>query len=81
MPLVGNLYPNSENQPKRVENPTATVRKSLPKQRKSAERVENPSATARKSLPKQRKTGEKGRESQFHRPEISTQTAENQPKR
>ena len=31
----------------------------------------------RKSLPKMRKTREKGRDSQFTRPEISTQTAEN----
>ena len=59
-----NLYPNSEKQPKRVENPTAADCKSLPKQQKPAEKVENPAATAQKSLPKQRKTAEKGRESQ-----------------
>ena len=54
-----NLYPNSENRPKRVENPTAADRKSLPKQRKPAEKVEIPSAAGRKSLPKQRKSAEK----------------------
>ncbi len=59
MPPVGNLYPNSGKQPKRVENPSAADRKSLPKQRKSAEKVEIPSAADRKSLPKQRKSDEK----------------------
>ena len=37
-PPVGNLYPNSEKLPKRVENPSAAGWKSLPKQRKSAEK-------------------------------------------
>ena len=75
MPLVGNLYPNSENQPKRVENPDVACRKSLPKFPIFLIWVENPSSTARKSLPKQRKSVEKSRESQCHCPEISTQTA------
>ena len=35
-----------------VENPGATVQKSLPKQRKSAEKVEIPGAAFGKSLPK-----------------------------
>ena len=39
-----NLYPNSENRPKRVENPSAAGWKSLPKQRKTAEKVEIPVA-------------------------------------
>ncbi|HAI92026.1 MAG TPA: hypothetical protein DCM21_05720 [Butyrivibrio sp.] len=81
MPLLENLYPNSGKPAKRVEIPSSTARKSLPKKRKSVERVENPSAAGCKSLPKQRKICRKGRESQFHRPEISTQTAENLPKR
>ena len=77
MPLLGNLYPNSGNQPKRVEIPGAAFGKSLLKQQKSAERVENPDAAFGKSLPKQRNTVEKGRESHSCRPEISTQTAGN----
>ena len=59
MSLLGNLYPNSGKPAKRVENPTAAVRKSLPKQRKSAEKVEIPDAAFGKSLPKQRKSAEK----------------------
>ena len=39
-----NLYPNSENRPKRVEIPVAAGFKSLPKQGKSAEKVEIPTA-------------------------------------
>ena len=75
MPLVGYLYPNSGNRPKRVEIPTFPVRKSLPKMQKSAEKVEIPRATARISLPKQQKSAEKGRDSHSPRPHISTQTA------
>ena len=56
---MGNLYPNSKNQPKRVENPSATFGKSLPKFPIFLIWVENPSSTARKSLPKQRKSVEK----------------------
>ena len=41
MPKIENLYPNSKNQPKRVEIPVPARRKSLPKQRKSAEKVED----------------------------------------
>ena len=59
MPPVGNLYPNRENQPKRVEIPVPAVRKSLPKWRKSGEKVENPAAAVRESLPEQRKSAEK----------------------
>ena len=76
VPQVAYLYPNSGNQPKRVEIPRATVRISLPKQRKSVEKVEIPRAIARISLPKQWKSAEKGRDSQCHRLEISTQTKE-----
>ena len=36
--FCGNLYPNQGNQPKRVEKPGATVRKSLPKSGESAEK-------------------------------------------
>ena len=43
-PPVGNLYPNSEKLPKRVENPSAAGRISLPKSGKSAEKVEIPSS-------------------------------------
>ena len=56
MPLVGNLYPNSGNQPKKVEIPSAPGRISLPKQRKSAEKVEIHSAPGRISLLKQWKS-------------------------
>ena len=35
-PPSGNLYPNSENLPKRVENPNTADWKSLPKMRKNA---------------------------------------------
>ena len=59
----GNLYPNSENPPKRVENPVAAGCKSLPKQQKNGEKVENPVAAGRKSLPKSGKSAEKGRDS------------------
>jgi len=38
-------------------------------------KVEIPSPAYRKSLPKTGKTGEMGRETNFHLPEISTQTA------
>ena len=80
MPPFGNLYPNSGNVQKRVEIPSGVVRKSLPKQRKSVEKVEIPDATVRKSLPKQWKCAKKGRDSQWCRPEISTQIAENREK-
>jgi len=40
---------------KRVEIPSAAVRKSLPRQRKSYKKVEIPVAAGRISLPKQRK--------------------------
>ena len=39
---MGNLYPNSGKQAKRVEILGAAGWKSLPKRRKTAERVENP---------------------------------------
>ena len=38
MPPTGNLYPNNENRPKRVENHGAAGWKSLPKQREIAEK-------------------------------------------
>ncbi|HAI92087.1 MAG TPA: hypothetical protein DCM21_06030 [Butyrivibrio sp.] len=38
MPPVGNLYPNSGNLTKRVEIPSATGWKSLPKSGKTAEK-------------------------------------------
>ena len=81
MPLVGNLYPNSGNQPKKVEIPSAPGRISLPKQWKPAKKVEIPDAACRISLPKQWKSAEKGRDSHCRRPHISTQTAEISRKR
>ena len=57
-PPAAYLYPNSGNQPKRVEIPRATGRISLPKQRKSAENVEIPSVPVRISLPKQQKSAD-----------------------
>ena len=63
MPLVGNLYPNSENSAEKVEIPSATGRISLPKQRKSAEKVEILGSAFGKSLPKRQKSAEKGRDS------------------
>ena len=52
MLLVGNLYPNSGKQPKKVENPELAYWKSLPKQWETAEKVENPELAYWKSLPK-----------------------------
>ena len=40
-------------------NPSAAVRKSLPKQRKFRKKVENPDVAFGKSLPKQRKSAER----------------------
>ena len=54
MPPVGNLYPNSGKQAKRVENPGVTGWKSLPKWRIFLIWVENPGDAFGKSLPKQR---------------------------
>ena len=59
-PPVGNLYPNSGKPGKRVENPALTVRKSLPKQRKSAERVEKPRAAGREISTQIGETSRKG---------------------
>ena len=65
MPKIENLYPNSENQAKRVENPSSR-RSEISTQMggKTAEKVENPSAAGWKSLPKSGKSAEKGRETQ-----------------
>ena len=54
-PPSENLYPKGGKPGKKVENPVAAIRKSLPKKRKSAERVEIPVAAVRESLPKRRK--------------------------
>ena len=47
------LYPNSDNQPKRVEIPDAAGCKSLPKSGKQPKKVEIPRVAGCKSLPKQ----------------------------
>ena len=70
MPLVGNIYPNSGNQLKKVEIPSAACRISLPKQRKSAEKVEILGSAFGKSLPKRQKSAEKGRDSNFPRDKV-----------
>ena len=54
-----NLYPKGGKPEKKVENPLAAVRKSLPQKRNSVEKVENPVAAVRESLPKRRKSAEK----------------------
>ncbi len=76
----GNLYQNSKNLPKRVENPGFVFVKSLPKQRETAEKGRESRVCFWKISTQISNISHMGRESQYCHPEISTQTAKNSRK-
>ena len=75
VPQVAYLYPNSKNQPKRVEILTAPGRISLPKQRKSAEKGRDSKCLCPEISTQTVEISRKGREPHIRRPHTSTQTA------
>ena len=81
MPPSGNLYPNSENSAEKVEIPRATVRISLPKQRKSRKKGREPQTSLSEISTQTVEISRKGRDSQCPPAAYLYPKGRNQPKK